>query len=65
MCLLVYPLSHLLFCKACIVFHKFFCRIGISILTSGAYLVHLRYYGGDRGHIELHGVGLFLVVISV
>ena len=65
MFLLVYPLNHLLFCIACIVLHHFSCLIGISILMSGVYWLHLRYYGGDGGHIELHGVGSFLVGLSV
>ena len=56
MFLLVYPLGHLLFYMSCIVLRHFFGRIGISILMSGAYRLHLRYCGGDVGHIELHGV---------
>ena len=44
MFLLIYQLSHLLFCIACIVLHNFFGRIGISM--SGAYWLHLMYYGG-------------------
>ena len=32
---------------------------------SGAYLLHLMYYGGDVRHIELHGVGSFLVCLFV
>ena len=62
MFLLVYPLSHLLFYISCIVLRHFFSRIGISILMSVAYWLHLRYSGGDVGSIELHGVGSFLVV---
>ena len=63
--LLVYPLGHLLFCTSCIVLHHFFGRIGISILMSGAYWLHSMYYGGDVRHIELHGVGSFLVCLFV
>ena len=48
--LLVYPLGHLLFCISCIVLRQFFGRIGISILMSGAYLLHLMYHGGDVRH---------------
>ena len=47
------------------VLRNFFCRIGISILMSVAYLLHLMYYGGDVRHIELHGVGSFLVCVAV
>ena len=32
---------------------------------SGAYRLHLKYCGGDVAHIELHGVGSFLVGLSV
>ena len=63
MFLLVYP--HLLFYIPCIVLHNFFGHIWISILMSGAFRLHLRYCGGDVGHIKLHGVGSFLVGLSV
>ena len=59
------PTKHLLFYISCIVLRHFFGRIEISILMSGAYWLHLRYYGGDIGHIELHGVESFLVGLSV
>ena len=59
MYLLIYPLGHLLFCISCIVLHRFYGLIGISILMSGACWLHLMYSGGDVRHIELHGVGSF------
>ena len=32
---------------------------------SGAYWLYIMYYGGDVRHIELHGVGSFLVCLFV
>ena len=44
---------------------ELFGRKGTSMLMSGACRLHLRYYVGDVGYIEVHDDGSFLVGLSL